>query len=415
MARIVQKFGGTSVADIGRIRHVAQRIAGEVRAGGEVAVVISAMAGETDRLVGLCRTVTPLHDGREYDAVVSAGEQISSGLLAIALQEAGIPARSWQGWQIPLETEGVPAKARIANIKTDRLTAAMAAGEVPVIAGFQGLNTENRIATLGRGGSDTSAVALAAALKAERCDIYTDVDGVYTTDPRIAKCVRKLAKISFEEMLEMASVGARVLQTRSVEMAMKHNVRLQVLSTFATAKASDLPGTMVVPEEEIVERTHISGIALSRDEAKITLLGVPDKPGVAARIIGALADVAIPVDMIVQNISPDGTNTDMTFTVAKSDMSRAVEELRPVIETIGCADLKADDDIAKVSIIGIGIRSNAGVTHTMFAALAERGINIEVISASEIRVSVLIRASRSEDAVRILHTAFGLDVTGKAV
>ncbi len=405
MARIVMKFGGTSVADLDRIRNVAQRVKREVDAGNQVAVVVSAMSGVTNQLVKYCSDLSPLHDAREYDAVVATGEQVTSGLLAIALQTIGIEARSWQGWQIPLGTDTAYGKARIQSIEGEAVTRQMEAGQVAVVAGFQGVSSENRIATLGRGGSDTSAVALAAALKADRCDIYTDVDGVYTTDPRIVPKARKLNKISYEEMLELASVGAKVLQTRSVELAMNERVRVQVLSSF-----QDLPGTMVVDEDEIVEKENVSGIAYSRDEAKITVRRVPDRPGIAATIFGALNEQNVNVDMIVQNISADGT-TDMTFTVGKADLPRAREALAATQSQIGYAELLEDPDVAKISVVGVGMRSHAGVANTMFRALADKAINIQVISTSEIKVSVLIAAEYTELAVRALHTAYGLDAS----
>ena len=403
MAVIVMKFGGTSVADLDRIRNVATRVQREVQAGNEVAVVVSAMSGVTNQLVGWCQALSPLHDPREYDAVVATGEQVTSGLLAIALQTIGVPARSWSGWQIPLRTDDAFGRARIESVDGQALRAAMASGEVPVIAGFQGLGPGERVATLGRGGSDTSAVALAAALEADRCDIYTDVDGIYTTDPRITSKARKLDKIAYEEMLELASVGAKVLQTRSVELAMKKRVRIQVLSSF-----EDKPGTMVVDEDEIVEQAIVSGIAYSRDEAKITLRHVPDRPGVAAAIFGPLSAANVNVDMIVQNLSSDGA-TDMTFTVSRADLARTQAILAEHAEQIGSSTVLADPDVAKISVVGVGMRSHAGVATTMFATLAERGINIQVISTSEIKVSVLIAAEYTELAVRALHTAYGLD------
>lgn len=403
MARIVMKFGGTSVADLDRIRNVAARVAREVEAGNQVAVVVSAMSGTTNQLVAWCQGLAPLHDAREYDAVVATGEQVTSGLLAIALQERGIDARSWQGWQIPIRTDTAHGKARIQSIDGAELIRRMQAGQVAVVSGFQGLAPDNRITTLGRGGSDTSAVALAAALKADRCDIYTDVDGIYTTDPRIVPKARKLAKIAYEEMLELASVGAKVLQTRSVELAMNERVRVQVLSSFA-----DLPGTLVVDEDEIVEKEVVSGIAYSRDEAKITLRRIPDRPGIAAAIFGALAAHSVNVDMIVQNISADGL-TDLTFTVGKSDLPRAQATLAEAQPQIGFAEAIADPDVAKISVVGTGMRSHVGVANTMFRALADKAINIQVISTSEIKVSVLIAAEYTELAVRALHTAYGLD------
>jgi aspartate kinase len=398
------KFGGTSVADIDRIRNVAGLVKREVEQGNQVAVVVSAMAGVTNQLVAWVNQISPLHDAREYDAVVATGEQVTSGLLALALHELGIQARSWMGWQIPLETDGVHGKARIQRIDTDEMGGRMEKGQVAVVAGFQGLGPDRRVTTLGRGGSDTSAVALAAALNADRCDIYTDVDGVYTCDPRIVAKARKLAKITYEEMLEMASLGAKVLQTRSVEMAMNHRVRVQVLSSFA-----DAPGTLVVDEDEIVEKEVVSGIAYSRDEAKITLVKVADKPGVAAAIFGPLAGSSINVDMIVQNVSEDGRTTDLTFTVTKADLDRAVKTLDQAKAQIGFDKIVPDPNVVKVSVIGVGMRSHAGVALTMFKTLAEKGINIEVISTSEIKISVLIDEQYLELALRALHTAYGLD------
>ncbi|TWB22755.1 aspartate kinase [Nitrospirillum amazonense] len=409
MARLVLKFGGTSVGTIDRIKNVARKVKQEVDAGHEVAVVVSAMSGVTNQLVDYVKQVSRLADEREYDAVVASGEQVTSGLLAIALQEIGIPARSWQGWQIPLITDDVHGKARIERIESGDLVTRMSTGEVAVVAGFQGVSKDGRIATLGRGGSDTSAVALAAAVQAERCDIYTDVDGVYTTDPRIVTKARKLGRITYEEMLEMASLGAKVLQTRSVEMAMKHRVRVQVLSTFEEAAGSALPGTLVVDEDEIVEQELVSGIAYSRDEAKVTLVGVEDRPGVAAAIFGPLTDAAINVDMIVQNVSEDGTTTDMTFTVTKADLDRTVQVLEGAKDDLKFRRLIADSNVVKVSVIGVGMRSHAGVAQRMFKALADRGINIQVISTSEIKVSVLIAEEYTELALRALHTAYGLD------
>ena len=403
MARIVMKFGGTSVADLDRIRNVAARVKRDVDAGNEVAVVVSAMAGVTNQLVAWCQQLSPMHDAREYDAVLASGEQVTSGLTAIALQEIGVDARSWQGWQIPLKTDDAHGRARIDGIAGEELIRRMRNGQVAVVAGFQGIAPNNRITTHGRGGSDTSAVALAAALKADRCDIFTDVDGVYTTDPRIVAKARKLDKIAYEEMLELASVGAKVLQTRSVELAMKQRVRVQVLSSF-----QDLPGTLVVDEDEIVEKEIVAGIAYSREEAKVTVRRVPDRPGIAAAIFGPLAEANINVDMIVQNVSADG-NTDLTFTVGCTDLLRAQSLLAQHREKIGYSELLTDADVAKISVVGAGMRSHAGVASTMFAALAGRGINIQVISTSEIKVSVLIGAEYTELAVRALHTAYGLD------
>ena len=408
MSRIVMKFGGTSVADLDRIRNVARRVKREVDAGNEVAVVVSAMSGVTNQLVGYVDSLSQLHDPREYDAVVATGENVTSGLLAIALQELGVKARSWQGWQIPLRTDDAFGKARIEGVDGNLLIERMQAGEVSVVAGFQGIGPDNRIATLGRGGSDTSAVALAAAVKADRCDIYTDVDGVYTTDPRIVPRARKLPRIAYEEMLELASVGAKVLQTRSVELAMKERVRVQVLSSFAEADGGDLPGSLVVDEDEIVEKEIVAGIAYSRDEAKVTVRRVPDRPGIAANIFGPLSEAGINVDMIVQNISADGT-TDMTFTLSRTDLPRAQAVLDAHKDTVGFAELLADSNVAKISVVGVGMRSHAGVASTMFKTLAAKGINIEVISTSEIKVSVLIGSDYTELAVRALHTAYGLD------
>jgi len=407
MARIVQKFGGTSVSDIERIRNAASRVKREVDSGSEVVVVVSAMAGTTNQLVDWTRQMSNLHDAREYDVVVASGEQVTAGLMALALQDAGIDARSWMGWQVPLKTDGVHGKARIETIDTKEIARRCKKGQVAVVAGFQGIGPEGRITTLGRGGSDTSAVALAATLNADRCDIFTDVDGVYTTDPRIVAKARKLGRITYEEMLEMASQGARVLETRSVEMAMNHRVRLQVLSSF-----TDTPGTLVVDEDEIVEQRVVSGIAYSREEAKITVAHVADRPGVAAAIFGPLADSAINVDMIVQNVSEDGQTTDLTFTVAKADLPRAMAVLEQQREKIGFTALRPDSDVVKISVIGVGMRSHVGVAKQMFQTLADRGINIQVISTSEIKVSVLIAAEYTELALRALHTAYGLDEVG---
>ena len=404
MARIVQKFGGTSVADIDRIKNAALKVKREVDAGSEIVVVVSAMAGTTNQLVDWTRQMGGLHDTREYDVVVASGEQVTCGLIALALQDLGIDARSWLGWQVPIRTDGVHGKARIEAIETAEIERRLAQGQVAVVAGFQGIGPRGRITTLGRGGSDTSAVALAAALRADRCDIFTDVDGVYTTDPRIVAKARKLDRITYEEMLEMASQGAKVLETRSVAMAMNNRVRLQVLSTF-----SDTPGTLVVDEDEIVENRVVSGIAYSRDEAKITVERVADRPGVAAAIFGPLADSAINVDMIVQNVSADGATTDLTFTVGKSDLDRALAVLEERRKTLGFKALKPDSTVVKLSVIGVGMRSHAGVAQQMFKTLADRGINIQVISTSEIKVSVLIAADYTELALRALHTAYGLD------
>ncbi len=410
MARIVMKFGGTSVADLDRIRNVAQRVKREVEAGNLVAVVVSAMSGVTNQLVRWCTELSALHDAREYDAVVATGEQVTSGLLAIALQDLGVDARSWQGWQVPVRTDTAHGKARINGVEGDELVRRMLTGQVAIVAGFQGLAADNRVTTLGRGGSDTSAVALAAALKADRCDIYTDVDGIYTTDPRMVPKARKLARIAYEEMLELASVGAKVLQTRSVELAMNEGVRVRVLSSFADGQPTEDSGTLVVDEEEIVEKENVSGIAYSRDEAKITVRGVPDRPGIAASIFGALSEQNVNVDMIVQNVSADGM-TDMTFTVGKADLARARAALADLRDHINYGALLEDPDVAKISVVGVGMRSHAGVASTMFSALADKGINIQVISTSEIKVSVLIAAEYTELAVRALHTAYGLDAS----
>ncbi|HEV2301573.1 MAG TPA: aspartate kinase [Stellaceae bacterium] len=407
MARIVQKFGGTSLATVERIKEVAQRVKREVEAGNEVILVVSAMAGVTDQLVRWTRETSRLHDAREHDVVVASGEQVTAGLLALALQAIEVDARSWLGWQLPIRTDGAHGKARIRAMEVAEILRRAKQGQVAVVAGFQGVGPRGRITTLGRGGSDTSAVALAAALKADRCDIFTDVDGVYTSDPRIVAKARKLARITYEEMLEMASQGAKVLQTRSVELAMKHRVRLQVLSSF-----NDAPGTLVVDEDEIVEQEVVSGIAYSRDEAKITVARVADRPGVAAAIFGPLADNAINVDMIVQNVSEDGRTTDLTFTVGQADLDRAMAVLEERRELLGFTALKPDSNVVKLSVIGVGMRSHAGVAQLMFRTLADKGINIQVISTSEIKVSVLIAAEYTELALRALHTAYGLDAVG---
>jgi aspartate kinase len=407
MARIVMKFGGTSVADLDRIRIAAQRVKRQVDKGDEVAVVVSAMAGATNQLVAWCQALSPMHDAREYDAVVATGEQVTSGLLAVALQAIGVEARSWAGWQIPLRTDDAHGAARILSIDAGELLRRMAEGQVAVVAGFQGVAPDNRVATLGRGGSDTSAVALAAALRADRCDIYTDVDGVYTTDPRMVPRARKLDKIAYEEMLELASVGAKVLQTRSVELAMKERVRVRVLSSFADPEAEN-QGTFLVDEDEIVEKEIVTGIAYSRDEAKVTLRHVPDRPGVATSVFGPLSEAHVNVDMIVQNVSAEGS-TDMTFTIGRADLPRVTACLERERDKIGFTNILTDADVAKISVVGVGMRSHAGIANTMFRTLAERGINIQVISTSEIKVSVLIAEDYTELAVRALHTAYGLD------
>ncbi len=404
MALIVQKFGGTSVGDLDCIRNVAARVQQEVDAGHQVAVVVSAMAGTTNQLVSWARDIGSIHDAREYDTIVASGEQVTVGLLAIALQNLGIDARSWLGWQVPGRTDDVHGAARIDAIDTALMRERLAAGQVAVVAGFQGIAPDGRISTLGRGGSDTSAVALAAALEADRCDIYTDVDGVYTTDPRIAPKAQKLDAITFEEMLEMASLGAKVLQTRSVAMAMRHNVNLQVRSSF-----SDATGTLVVNEDVIVEQEKISGIAYSPDEAKVTIQGLPDKPGTAAAIFGELSENHINVDMIVQSATGEGQGADITFSLGRGDLAKALELINDGRNRLGFQDLVATENVTKISVVGMSMRSQPGVAGTMFETLAERGINIEVISTSEIKISVLIASEYTELAVRSLHSAFGLD------
>jgi len=404
MARIVQKFGGTSVADLDRIRNVAQRVKTEVDAGHEVAVVVSAMAGTTNQLVAWASGIGPMHDAREYDTIVATGEQVTVGLLAIALQNIGVNARSWLGWQVPIRSDGVHGAARIDEIDGRVIRQRMKQGQVAVIAGFQGIGPDGRISTLGRGGSDTSAVAIAAALEADRCDIYTDVDGVYTTDPRIAPKARKLGRITFEEMLEMASSGAKVLQTRSVAMAMRHNVNLQVRSSF-----NDAPGTLVVNEDSVVEQETISGIAYSPDEAKITIVGLPDRPGVAATVFGALADHRVNVDMIVQSASSAVKKTDISFSVGRSDLNKAVDIINKIKESLKFESVDASPNVAKISVVGTAMRTQPGVAKTMFETLAAKGVNLHVISTSEIKISVLIDAEYAELAIRSLHTAYGLD------
>jgi len=405
MPRLVMKFGGTSVADLDRIRNAAAKVKREVERGYDVAVVVSAMAGKTNELVGWVRQTSLLYDAREYDAVVASGENVTAGLMALTLQEMGVPARSWQGWQVPMRTNASHGAARILDIETEALVRKWGEGLHAVIAGFQGIGPDGRVTTLGRGGSDTSAVAFAAALEAERCDIYTDVDGVYTTDPRITRKARKLQKIAYEEMLELASLGAKVLQTRSVELAMRYKVKLQVLSSF-----SDAPGTIVCDEEEIMESRVVSGVAHSRDEAKVTVIGVPDRPGIAAALFGPLAEAGVNVDMIVQNIGADG-RTDMTFSCPVDELPRAITAI-DAARASGALDfsgIDTDEDVAKVSIVGIGMRSQAGVAHRMFQALARDGVNIKVITTSEIKVSVLIDRKYLELAVQALHDAFDLD------
>ena len=403
------KFGGTSVANIERIRNVAQHVKREVDAGHEVAVVVSAMSGKTNELVAWCADASKLYDKREYDAVVASGEQVTSGLLAIALQEIGIDARSWQGWQIPIRTSDAHGSARIESIGDERLGEGFARKEVAVIAGFQGIHeATGRLTTLGRGGSDTSAVAIAAAIKADRCDIYTDVDGVYTTDPRIVPKARRLDRVAFEEMLEMASLGAKVLQVRSVEVAMVHKVKTFVRSSFDDP-ADPRPGTLICDEEDIVEQQVVTGIAFSRDEAQLTLRRVSDKPGVAAAIFVPLAEANINVDMIIQVVSDDAKSTDITFTVPQADFERARAMLEGMHGDIGYTTLQGATDVVKISAIGIGMRSHAGVAARAFKALADKGINIRAITTSEIKFSVLIDAEYTELAVRTLHTLYGLD------
>ncbi|WP_409361632.1 aspartate kinase [Bartonella heixiaziensis] len=416
MARIVMKFGGTSVADIERIRNVARHVKREVEAGNEVAVVVSAMAGKTDELVQWTRDASPMHkDDYEYDVIVASGEQVTAGLLALTLQAMGVNARSWLGWQIPIHTDSAHSRARITDIDGSFLIQCFQEGQVAVIAGFQGIAPDNRISTLGRGGSDTSAVAIAAAIQADRCDIYTDVDGVYTTDPRIEPKARRLPKVAFEEMLEMASLGAKVLQVRSVELAMVHKVRTFVRSSFEDPDALGMgdpmnsPGTLICDEDEIVEQQNVTGIAFAKDEAQISLRRLADRPGISAAIFGPLAEERINVDMIVQNISEDGSKTDMTFTVPSTDVDKAVALLEKNRQEIGFDVIQFESDLAKVSVIGIGMRSHAGVAATAFKALSEKGINIQAITTSEIKISILIDSAYTELAVRTLHAVYGLD------
>jgi aspartate kinase len=415
MSRLVMKFGGTSVGTIDRIRNVARHVEREVKAGHQVAVVVSAMAGATDQLIGWAREAAVISDAREYDSVVASGEQITSGLLAIVLQDMGIPARSWQGWQIPVKTDGVHGAARIQDIDASELSKRLEQGQVAVIAGFQGIGPDRRITTLGRGGSDTSAVAVAAAIGA-RCDIYTDVDGVYTTDPRIEARARKVARITYEEMLEMASLGAKILQSRSVELALVYRVPLQVRSSFEPPDSPHQnredgtgPGTIVCEEEQIVEQQVVSGIAYSKDEAKVSIRRVKDQPGVSASIFGPLAEADISVDMIVQNVSADGETANITFTLQRKDLKRALEVLERVRDKVGFRELTSSSDVAKVSVVGIGMRSHAGIAARMFKTLADKSINIQAITTSEIKISVLIDEAYTELAVRALHSAYGLD------
>jgi len=409
MSLIVMKFGGSSVGDIDRIKNAAAKVAAEIQRGHKVAVVVSAMTGVTDGLIGYCRSVSPHFDHREHDTVVATGEQVTSGLMALALHQRGVNARSWQGWQLRILTDNTHAKARILDIEADKICQHIEAGEVGVMAGFQGVTEDDRITTLGRGGSDTSAVALAIALKAERCDIYTDVDGVYTSDPRIVSSARKMERVSYEEMLELASLGAKVLQVRSVELAMRYRMPVQVLSTFANEVGSDMPGTLIVEGSEDMEKNTVTGIAYTVDEAKITLVKLEDKPGVAARVFVPLARAGVNVDMIVQTASEDGKATDITFTVGKNDFERAVKVLQNEQKTIGFTKLVSDKNVVKISLVGIGMRSHAGVAATMFETLADKGINIQVIETSEINTSVLISDDYTELALRALHAAYGLD------
>ena len=404
MYRIVQKFGGTSVADTQRIKEAAKKVAFEHSQGHQVVVVVSAMAGVTNKLIEFKNCVNNGLDASEYDVVLSSGEQTSAALMALALQNMGVRARSWLGWQIPIWTDNVHGKARITGIETDLLENQLKENEIVVVAGFQGLTPDKRITTLGRGGSDLTAVALAGALQARQCDIFTDVEGIYTCDPRIVSSASKLDKITYEEMMEMSSLGAKVLQTRAVELAMNYNVRIQVRSAFI-----DSPGTYLVSEDEIVEQQIVSGISHNRDEAKVTLLKVSDRPGVAAGVFGPLAEASVNVDMIVQNVSEDGKTTDLTFTVGQADLNLAVEVLETRKDEIGFQKIIADAELVKISIVGVGMRSHPGVAQTMFNALAKKGINIKVISTSEIKVSVLIDEEYTELALKALHSAYGLD------
>jgi aspartate kinase len=407
MALIVMKFGGTSVANTDKIKAAANKVALEKARGNEIVVVVSAMSGVTNQLVEYCGEMSDMYDAREYDVVVSSGEQVTSGLMAMAIQELGLSARSWQGWQLPIYTDEIHGKAGIISIDTAAIEERLALGEVVVVPGFQGLSERNRITTLGRGGSDTSAVALAGELNADRCDIYTDVDGVYTCDPRIVPEARKLKTISFEEMIEMASLGAKVLQTRSVEVAMKNDVNVQVLSSFEDHIGSDLPGTLIVREENIMQTKTVSGVAYQADEAKVTIMDVPDVPGLAAQIFQPLAQAAINVDMIVQNVSPDGEATDMTFTCSRADLPKALKALGGA-EVLKGLEIRSSENLAKVSVVGVGMITNHGIASQMFQTLADKNINIEVVSTSEIKISVLVKREYMELAVRALHESFGL-------
>ena len=413
MSLIVVKFGGTSVADPSRIESAADKIVAEVKRGHKVIAVVSAMSGTTNRLIGYCNAITETPDDYEYDSVVASGEQITAGLMAIALQKRGVNSRSFAGWQVPIMCDEQHSRARIIDIDPKNLFDQLEQNIVPVVAGFQGVDEKGRIATLGRGGSDTTAVALAAAVKADRCDIYTDVDGVYTTDPRVVDRARKISRISYEEMLELASLGTKVLHSRSVELAMAYDVNVQVLSTFAPEIGSDLPGTLVLKEEDIVEQMIVNGVAFTRNEAKVTIMNVPDLPGVAASIFSPLAEAGVNVDIIVQNVSTDGKYTNLTFTLPRGDLDTAMTTLRSV-KAMKSALITTDDNVAKVSVVGIGMRSHTGVAQRMFQALSEKKINIQVITTSEIKVSVLIDESYLELAVRALHTAFDLDKKGAA-
>ena len=409
MPVLVMKFGGTSVATLDRIKRAAKRVGVEVAKGYDVIVIVSAMSGKTNELVGWVNETSPMYDAREYDALVSSGENVTAGLMALTLQEMDVPARSWQGWQVPVKTTSAHAAARIEEIPNDNIMGSFGNGmRVAVVAGFQGVSPEGRITTLGRGGSDTTAVAFAAAFDAERCDIYTDVDGIYTTDPRVCKKARKLDRIAFEEMLELASLGAKVLQTRSVELAMRYKVKLRVLSSFE--EQSDEAGTLVCAEEEIMESNVVAGVAFSRDEAKMTLISVADRPGIAALIFTALSDAGVNVDMIVQNISEEG-RTDMTFSCPTDQVARAEAAMAEAktTATINFAELIADTEVAKVSVVGIGMRSHTGVAAKMFQVMSAEGINLKVITTSEIKISVLIDRKYMELAVQALHDAFELD------
>jgi len=408
MPRIIVKFGGTSVADTSRIEKAADKVVAEIKRGNQVGVVVSAMAGVTNELLDYCAQIQSGLDSTDYDAVVASGEQITAGLMALALQKRGFKSKSYMGWQVPIITNDQHGRARIDDIPPEILNDAMNNGVIPVVAGFQGITKEGRITTLGRGGSDTTAVAIAAALKADRCDIYTDVDGVYTTDPRMVESAQKLALITYEEMLEMAALGAKVLHPRSVELAMAWNVPLQVLSSFEPSIGSDLPGTQVVREEDIVEKQIVNGVTYARHEAKVTLMSVPDKPGIAAAIFAPLGKAGVNVDMIIQNISPDGQSTDMTFTIPRGDTA-LVESLIKDLPDIEGGEIRMDSNVSKISVVGIGMSSHSGVATTMFSTLAERGINIRAITTSEIKISVLIAEEYTELAVRALHTAFALD------